>query len=133
MVLGMDVKSVGVSDKFPSGYEVYIKGGRKPMGLDAVEWARRAESRIGEICVNSIDADGTKEGYELTVTERISRAVNVPAIASGGADSGAHRGPVPQNIRGCGSRGVDGAFLELYTVAGIKDDMRARRRSLVRH
>ena len=91
MVLGMDVLYVGVSDKFPSGYEVVIQGGRKPMGLDAVEWAKKAvDLGIGEICVNSIDADGTKEGYELNITGLIGDAVDVPVIASGGAGTPDH-------------------------------------------
>ena len=126
MVLGMDVKSVGVSDKFPSGYEVYIKGGRKPMGLDAVEWARRAEFLgIGEICVNSIDADGTQEGYELTVTERISRAVNVPVIASGGAGTPEHIVDLFRKTSADAALVASMVHFGTYTVAGIKDDMRA--------
>lgn len=126
MVLGMDVKSVGVSDKFPSGYEVYIRGGRKPMGLDAVEWALRAESLgIGEICVNSIDADGTKDGYELTVTERISRAVNVPVIASGGAGTPEHIVNLFRKTSADAALVASMVHFGTYTVAGIKDEMRA--------
>lgn len=91
IVLGMDAHFVGVSEKLPSGYEVVIQGGRKPMGIDAVEWAKEAVGRgAGEICVNSIDADGTKAGYELTLTEMICTAVEVPVIASGGAGTPAH-------------------------------------------
>ncbi|MDB9743914.1 imidazole glycerol phosphate synthase subunit HisF [Fibrobacterales bacterium] len=91
IVLGMDAHFVGVSEKLPSGYEVVIQGGRKPMGIDAVEWAKEAVARgAGEICVNSIDADGTKAGYELTLTEMICNAVEVPVIASGGAGTPAH-------------------------------------------
>lgn len=91
IVLGMDAQFVGVSDKLPSGYEVVIQGGRKPMGIDAVEWAKEAVERgAGEICVNSIDADGTKAGYELKLTEMICKAVEVPVIASGGAGVPAH-------------------------------------------
>jgi len=91
MVLGMDAKFVGVSEKVPSGYEIVIRGGREHTGLDAVEWAKKAEGLgIGEICLNSIDTDGVKNGYELAITEKISQAVAVPVIASGGAGEPKH-------------------------------------------
>ena len=91
IVLGMDVKHVGPSERIPSGYEVVINGGRTFMGMDALEWARRAESLgAGEICLNSIDADGTQEGYELELTALISSAVTIPVIASGGAGRPEH-------------------------------------------
>ena len=83
VVLGMDAKFVGVSEKIPSGYEVFIRGGRQAMGIDAVEWAKKAEDLgVGEICLNSIDTDGVKNGYELTITDRIAKAVQVPVIAT---------------------------------------------------
>ncbi len=85
IVLGMDAKKSDRAD-LPSGYEVYVQGGRKAMGLDAVAWARQAVALgVGEICVNSIDADGTKNGYEINLTRQIAEAVDVPIIASGGA------------------------------------------------
>jgi cyclase len=67
-------------------WEVYIYGGRKPTGLEAGEWARKAERLgAGEILLTSMDKDGTKQGYDLELTRRISEAVNIPVIASGGA------------------------------------------------
>lgn len=91
IVLGMDVKKVEVSDMIPSGYEIVINGGRTYMGIDALWWAEEAERLgAGEICLNSIDADGTKEGYEMTLTRMISTAVNIPIIASGGAGTPEH-------------------------------------------
>jgi len=91
IVVGMDVKQVPVRDSIPSGYEIVIHGGRKYMDMDAIAWARRCEELgAGELCVNSIDADGTKEGYELTLTRMISEAVRIPVIASGGAGSPEH-------------------------------------------
>jgi cyclase len=91
IVLGMDVKKVGESAKIPSGYEMVIHGGRTYMGIDALWWAKEAENLgAGEICLNSIDADGTQEGYELTLTRLISEAVNIPVIASGGAGKSEH-------------------------------------------
>jgi cyclase len=86
IVLGMDVKEVTPSDKIPTGYEMVIDGGRTPVGMDALAWAQRAENLgAGEICLNSIDADGTKEGYELTLNKLIATNVTIPVIASGGA------------------------------------------------
>lgn len=91
IVVGMDVKQVPVSEDIPSGYEVVIHGGRKPMGLDAVEWAKTVEALgAGEICLNSIDADGTKDGYELKLTRLVSDSVHIPVIASGGAGNPEH-------------------------------------------
>ncbi len=70
----------------PRGWEVYTHGGRTPRGLDAVEWARDVERRgAGEILLTSMDADGTKEGYDLALTRAVSEAVGIPVIASGGA------------------------------------------------
>jgi len=86
IVLGMDVKKVPVTEKIPSGYEMVINGGRTHMGIDALWWAQEAvRLGAGEICLNSIDADGTQKGYELTLTKFISEAVSIPVIASGGA------------------------------------------------
>ncbi len=91
IVLGMDARRVGCSRSIPSGYEIVVKGGREPTGIDALDWARRAEELgAGEVCLNSIDADGTKEGYELTVTAMISEALGIPVIASGGAGTPQH-------------------------------------------
>lgn len=91
IVLGMDAKKVGKSAEIPSGYEVWINGGRTPMGVDAFEWAQKAlDLGAGEICLNSIDADGTNDGYELNLTALISSAVNIPVIASGGAGRPEH-------------------------------------------
>ncbi|MFH1560793.1 MAG: imidazole glycerol phosphate synthase subunit HisF [Chloroflexota bacterium] len=92
IVLGMDAKRVEGSPV--PRWQVYThtgSGGGRPTGLDAVEWAvRAAELGAGEIVVNSIDADGTKEGYDLELTRAISEAVNVPVVASGGAGTLEH-------------------------------------------
>lgn len=69
-----------------TGWTVYIKGGREDTGLDAIEWAKKAVSLgSGEILLTSMDADGTKAGYDLALTKAVTEAVNVPVIASGGA------------------------------------------------
>ncbi|MFV9692050.1 MAG: imidazole glycerol phosphate synthase subunit HisF [Desulfobacteria bacterium] len=91
VVLGMDVKQVEKIEQIPSGYEIVINGGRTHMGIDALAWAQKAERLgAGEICLNSIDADGAKKGYEMTLTRMISEHVSIPVIASGGAGSPQH-------------------------------------------
>jgi imidazole glycerol-phosphate synthase subunit HisF len=91
VVLSMDVRRVDPTPAVPSGYEIVINGGRTPMGLDAIRWARRAEELgAGEVVVNSIDADGTKSGYELRLTRLIAEAVSLPVIASGGGGKPEH-------------------------------------------
>ena len=90
IVLGMDpVKSD--NPNCPSGYEITTRGFREFTGMDAVEWARRAASLgAGEIVVNSVDADGTRKGFEIALTRMISDAVDVPVVASGGAGEPSH-------------------------------------------
>lgn len=91
IVLGMDVKKVPASTRIPTGYEMVIHGGRTATGLDALAWAKKAERLgAGEICLNSIDADGTQNGYELDLTALISGHVGIPVIASGGAGKPEH-------------------------------------------
>jgi len=85
VVVAIDAKRKGNS------WEVYIHGGRTPTGLDAIEWAKRAESLgAGEILLTSMDKDGTKSGYDIELTRAVSEAVNIPVIASGGAGSMDH-------------------------------------------
>jgi cyclase len=86
IVVSIDAKRVA-----PDRWEVFTHGGRKATGLDAIEWAQRAVSLgAGEIVLNSIDADGTKAGFDIEVTRRISETVSVPVVASGGAGSLEH-------------------------------------------
>src|SRR6202789_649537 len=83
IVVSIDAKKVA-----PDRWEVFAQGGRKATGLEAVAWAESAYARgAGEIVLNSMDADGMKSGYDLVITRRISDAVGVPVVASGGAGS----------------------------------------------
>ena len=88
IVLGMDA----LYDKeMPSGYRIVINGGRTPTELDALEWALQAEKLgAGEIVLNSIDADGTKDGYNINLTKMMSEALSIPVVASGGAGRPVH-------------------------------------------
>ncbi len=77
-----------------SGFEVTTHGGRKGTGIDAIEWARRGEELgVGEILLNSMDADGTKAGFDLEMLRRVRETVTVPVIASGGAGAVEHFAP----------------------------------------
>ncbi len=85
MVVAIDARWNG------NNYEVYVTGGRKPTGLDAIAWAREAESRgAGEILLTSMDRDGTKAGYDLDLTRQLSDTLRIPVIASGGAGDKLH-------------------------------------------
>ncbi len=121
IVLGMDAAK---DEQMPSGYRVYINGGRIKTDLDALEWAKKAvELGAGEIVLNSIDADGTKNGYELTLTKMISENVSVPVIASGG-------GGTPEHLADALTKGkADAALIATmvhsgkYTIESIKKDL----------
>jgi cyclase len=122
IVLGMDVKRVSSSAKIPSGYEMVIHGGRTAMGIDALWWAEEAERLgAGEICLNSIDADGTQEGYELTLTRMISEAVSIPVIASGGAGQPEHLARVLTQGKADAALIASMIHYGTYTIKGIKE------------
>ena len=124
VVLGMDAKRVGVSEKIPSGYEIYIKGGRAATGLDAVEWAKKAESLgAGEICLNAMDTDGVRDGYELKITDKVSKAVGIPVIASGGAGKPSHIADLFAKTSADAALVASMVHFGDYTVAEIKDEM----------
>ncbi len=127
VVLGMDVLKVPVTKDIPSGYEMVIHGGRKHMGIDALWWAREAERLgAGEICLNSIDADGTQEGYEMTLTELISANVSIPVIASGGAGVPDHLADVLTGGKADAALIASMTHYGNYTVAEIKEHLAGR-------
>lgn len=124
IVVGMDVLRVEKSKKIPSGYEIVIHGGRKPMGIDALWWAKEVERLgAGEICINSIDADGTKDGYELNLTRMIAENVRIPVIASGGAGNPQHM--VDAVTKGRASAALIASIVHYgeYTIPEIKKYM----------
>jgi len=91
IVLGMDPVRIEDRSKCPSGYEITTKGFRERTGMDALAWARRAEELgAGEIVVNSVDADGTRSGFEIALTRMIAENVRIPVVASGGAGAPGH-------------------------------------------
>ncbi len=127
VVLSMDIRKVPITMSIPSGYEIVINGGRTPMDIDAIEWAKQAEARgVGEIVVNSIDADGTKDGYEINLTRAIVNAVSIPVIASGGGGKPEHLYDVLTE------GGADAALIasilhyEEYTIREIKEYLKRK-------
>lgn len=118
IVLGMDAAR---DEDMPSGYRVVINGGRTPTELDALAWAKKAEELgAGEIVLNSIDADGTQDGYELTITRMISENVGVPVVASGGAGKPEHLASVFKEGRADAALIASMVHYGNYTVADIK-------------
>jgi cyclase len=125
VVLSMDVLAVPPSPNVPSGYEIVVNGGRTRTGLDAVEWAKRGEGLgAGEIVVNSIDADGTKQGYALPLTRLIADSVSIPVIASGGGGRPEHLYDVL--TEGHADAALVASMLHYgeYTVRAIKESLR---------
>ena len=120
VVLAIDAKREG------ERYGVYVNGGRKPVGRDAVEWAREgAERGAGEILLTSMDRDGTEDGYELELTRAVADAVDVPVIASGGAGDLDHLVDAVEEGHADAVLCASIFHYGSYTVREAKDRMRA--------
>lgn len=127
VVLSMDVLQVGVSSQIPSGYEIVTHGGRNKTGLDAIQWAIKGENLgAGELVVNSIDADGTKAGYEIQLTRMIAEAVTIPVIASGGGGKPEHLYDVLTEGRADAALVASMLHYGEYTVREIKEYLVSR-------
>lgn len=123
IVLGMDVMA---DPAMPSGYRVVINGGRVRTELDALAWALKAQDLgAGEIVLNSIDADGTKAGYDTTVTALISSAVDIPVVASGGAGEPEHLVSVLREGRADAALIASMVHYGTWTIGQIKDHLEA--------
>ncbi len=115
------VVSIDTKQTAPDQWGVFSHGGRKPTGLDAVEWAKRAVTLgAGEIVLNSIDADGTKAGFDLVITRRISEAVGVPVVASGGAGNLQHMADVLLEGKADAVLAASIFHFGTYTVSDVK-------------
>ncbi|MBN1653414.1 MAG: imidazole glycerol phosphate synthase subunit HisF [Deltaproteobacteria bacterium] len=126
-VLSMDVLRVRAGRAIPSGYEIVINGGRTRMGIDAVQWAVRGEALgAGELVVNSIDADGTLEGYEIKLTRMVADSVGIPVIASGGAGKPEHLYEVLSEGRADAALVASMVHYGEYTVGEIKAYLNTR-------
>jgi len=126
IVLGMDPVAAAPSAKLPSGYEITVRGFRERTGRDARDWARQAEDLgAGEIVVNSVDADGTRAGYDLRLTRMIAESVRIPVVASGGAG---HAGHIAAAVReGRGDPAIVAGILHSgeQTIGAIKRELAA--------
>ena len=126
VVLSMDVLKSAPSSSLPSGYEIVIDGGRTRTGKDALAWAHEGEKRgAGELVVNSIDADGTKAGYEICLTSMISNSVRIPVIASGGAGTPEHLSEVFSEGKADAALVASMLHYGEYTIAEIKSHLNA--------
>ena len=124
VVLGMDPVKTDDLAGFPSGYEITIRGFRERTGLDALEWARRAEDLgAGEIVVNSVDADGTRDGFEINLTRLIATNVRIPVVASGGAGRPEHLIDVFNEGRADAAIVASMIHTGEYTIAQIKEEL----------
>ncbi len=122
IVVSIDARKVG-----PEKWEVFSHGGRRPTGLDAVEWAKRAVGLgAGEIVLNSIDADGTKAGFDLEVTRRVSESVGVPVVASGGAGTLEHMAEVLERGKADAVLAASIFHFGTYTVGDVKKYLASR-------
>ncbi len=121
IVLGMDAAR---DIDFPSGYRVFINGGRTATSFDALEWAKKAVSLgAGEIVLNAIDTDGTKEGYEIDLTKKIADAVPVPVIASGGGGKPSHLADVLTKGKADAALIASMVHSGEYTIPGLKKSL----------
>jgi cyclase len=122
IVVSIDAKRTG-----PDRWEVFVAGGRKATGMEAVEWAERAcRLGAGEIVLNSIDADGTKNGFDLVITRRIAESVGVPVVASGGAGCLEHLAEVLLEGRADAVLAASIFHFGTHTVREAKEHLRSR-------
>ena len=127
IVVAIDAKRVPAAPSEPPRFAVFTHGGRRPTGLDAIEWAMRMErAGAGEILLTSMDRDGTQEGYDIPLTRAISRAVQIPVIASGGVGKVEH---LYEGLANGGASAVLAASIfhyGTYTVRQCKEYLLAR-------
>jgi len=126
IVVAIDAKRVSTADE-PLRWEIFTHGGRKPTGIDAVEWAQRMVTLgAGEILLTSMDRDGTRDGFDLALTRAISDAVSVPVIASGGVGNLAHLAAGVQEGKADAVLAASIFHFGEYTVNDAKQYMAAR-------
>lgn len=122
------VVSIDAKKATPDRWEVFSHGGRKSTGLDAVEWAKKAVALgAGEIVLNSIDADGTKFGFDIEITRRVSESVGVPVVASGGAGKLEHMAAVLLEGKADAVLAASIFHFGEYTVGDVKTFLAARK------
>ena len=126
MVVSIDARRRDADDA-SKGWEVFTHGGRRPTGLDALEWTARAEDLgAGEILLTSMDRDGTKNGYDIELTRAISDSVRIPVIASGGAGKLEHFYEALTKGGACAVLAASLFHFGQYKIADVKDYLRER-------
>ncbi len=124
IVLGMDPVRTDDTTTCPSGYEITTRGFRERTGMDALAWAKQAEDLgVGEIVVNSVDADGTRDGFELDLTGQIAQLVRIPVVASGGGGKPRHLTEVFQKARADAAIIASMIHTGEYTIGQIKAEL----------
>ena len=124
IVLGMDPVKTEDTVNCPSGYEITTRGFRERTGIDAMAWAKRAEDLgVGEVVVNSVDADGTRDGFELELTGQIAELVRIPVVASGGGGVPRHLTDVFQQAHADAAIIASMIHTGEYTIRQIKDEL----------
>jgi cyclase len=124
IVVAVDARRV--PDK-PGRWEVYTHGGRRPTGIDAIEWVRRVEEHgAGEILLTSMDCDGTKDGYDVPLTRAVAEAVGIPVIASGGAGTLEHLAQVLTEGKADAALAASIFHYREFTVRACKEYLRDR-------
>jgi len=125
IVLAIDAKRVRRNGH--ESWEVYIDGGRKPTGLEVVKWAKKGmDDGAGEIVLNVMDADGTRDGYDLEMTAAVSEAVNIPVVASGGAGKPEHMADVVTIGKADAALAASIFHFGIHTIGQVKQYMAAR-------
>lgn len=124
VVVAMDAR---INENMPSGYEIFVAGGRKATGIDAVSWAKEVYQRgAGEILLTSMDKDGTKSGFDLDLTEKVCQVAQIPVIASGGCGNLEHFAEVFEKTHATAALAASLFHYGELSISQVKDYLRKR-------
>ena len=124
VVVAMDAR---INENMPSGYEIFVAGGRKATGIDAVAWAKEVYQRgAGEILLTSMDKDGTKSGFDLDLTEKVCQVAQIPVIASGGCGNLEHFAEVFEKTHATAALAASLFHYGELSISQVKDYLRKR-------
>ncbi len=124
VVVAMDAR---INENMPSGYEIFVAGGRKATGIDAVSWAKEIYQRgAGEILLTSMDKDGTKSGFDLDLTEKVCEVAQIPVIASGGCGNLEHFAEVFEKTHATAALAASLFHYGELSISQVKDYLRKR-------
>lgn len=124
VVVAMDAR---INENMPSGYEIFVAGGRKATGIDAIAWAKEVYQRgAGEILLTSMDKDGTKSGFDLDLTEKVCQVAQIPVIASGGCGNLEHFAEVFEKTHATAALAASLFHYGELSISQVKDYLRKR-------